>query len=67
MFGFVGKLFLCSILSACQIFKLGPQKKLRQPTIIVPDGTELAGPSGKKVNFGLIDEPINPTYGKTFS
>ena len=52
MFGFVGKLFLCSIFSACQIYELGPQKKLRQSTNIVPNGTTLAGAVQKELKEG---------------
>ena len=49
MFGFVGKLFPCSIFTASQIFELGSRKKSRKPTNIVPNGAKLAGAVEKKL------------------
>ena len=43
------KYVMFGFFSACQIFELGPQKKLRQPKSIVPNGTKLAGAVQKEL------------------
>ena len=44
MFGFVGNLFSKSIFSAYQIFELGPQSKLWEPKVIIPESMKLDWP-----------------------
>ena len=47
--GFVGKPSSRSIFSACQIFKLGPQSKLRHPKIVMPERMKFSWPVQKEL------------------
>ena len=50
MFGFVGKLVLRAIFSACPIFDLGRHKKLRQPKVHRSSVIEISRRRQERVN-----------------